>query len=78
MAAAEEKRREVLRRIHDVIHHPDGPRIYDSVSKSRSVRAEVWKLLALCLIEPCDRDGEPGYRRTAAGDEYLAANGGHR
>ncbi len=71
MTAAEEKRREVLRRIHDVLDHWDGPRLYDSIPRSRSVAAEIVKLAGLGLIEPCIRDSEAGYRRTAAGDAYL-------
>ncbi len=71
MTAAEEKRREVLRRIRDVLDHHDGPRLYDSISKSRSVRTEIAKLIDDGLIEPCERDGDAGYRRTAEGDEYL-------
>ncbi len=70
MTAAEVKRLEVLRRIGDVI----GDRQYFNSSQSRSVRTEVARLLRDGLIEPCDRDGEPGYRRTAAGDEALKEN----
>lgn len=72
MTNAEAKRREVLRRIQDTYRHATGPRLYDSMSKSRSVRAEVYMLEQLGLIEPCDRDGAPGWRRTAAGDAHLA------
>ncbi len=75
MATAEEKRREVLRRIQDTCRHPTGPRLHESMTKSRSVRPEVYMLEQLGLIEPCDRDGERGWKRTAAGDEYLK---GHR
>ncbi len=71
MTKAQASRREVLRRIHDVLDHWDGPRLYDSMTRSRSVAAEIAKLAGLGLIEPCVRDGEAGYRRTVAGDEYL-------
>ncbi len=75
MTKAEQKRLEVLHRITDVLHHPDGPRLHDSMTVSRSVRPEVYQLLQWGLIEPCDRDGENGYRRTAAGDRHLASGG---
>ncbi len=68
MTAAEAKRLEVLRHIGDVI----GDRQYLNSAQSRSVRVEVARLLRDGLIEPCDRDGEPGYRRTTAGDDALA------
>ena len=68
---AEHRRLTVLRRIADVIHHANGPRLHDSVSTSRSVRPEVYKLIQDGLIEPCDRDGDVGYRRTAAGDARI-------
>ncbi len=69
MTTAEVRRLEVLRRIHDVVYD----RLYDNVSTSRSVKPEVTKRVKEGLIEPCDRDGEPGYRRTEAGDEALEA-----
>lgn len=71
MATAEEKRREVLRRIQNVIEHATGPRMHDSMTRSQSVTAEIGRLISDGLIEPCERDGEEGYRRTIAGDEYL-------
>lgn len=76
MTKAEAKRLEVLRRIHDVIHHPTGPRIYETMTRSLSVRPEVEMLLQQGLIEACDRDGEQGYRRTTAGDQHLTTSGG--
>lgn len=71
MSLAEHRRLTVLRRINDVIQHVTGPRLHESSSTSRSVRPEVYKLLADGLIERCDRDGESGFRRTAAGDARL-------
>ncbi len=71
MTSAETKRLEVLRQIGDVV----GDRQYLNSAKSRSVRAEVARLLRDGLIEPCDRDGEPGYRRTLAGDEAVLGEG---
>lgn len=67
---AEEDRLEVLRRIRDVYGH-DGPRLYESSTQSRSVRAEVGRLLRDGLIVKVDRDGEEGFERTAAGDARL-------
>lgn len=71
MTIAETKRLNVLRRIEDVIQHPTGPRIHESMTRSLSVRPEVYALLDAALIEPCVRDGEAGYRRTTAGDRHL-------
>lgn len=70
MTTAAIRRREVLNRIRDVV----GDRLYDNMDRGRSVRVEVAKLLADGLIERCDRDGEPGYRRTAAGNAALEAS----
>lgn len=72
MTKAEQKRIEVLRRIEDVCHHDTGPRMHDSMSRSRSVRPEVYQLLQWGLIAACDRDGDVGYRRTTDGDAYLS------
>ncbi len=71
MSAAEEKRLNVLRNIHDVLEHPTGPRIHQSMTQSLSVHREVEVLLRKRLIERCHRNGEPGFRRTATGDAYL-------
>lgn len=65
---AESRRLAVLRRIGDVI----GEQMYESMSKSRSVKTELARLERDGLIERHVRDGEPCWRRTTAGDERLA------
>lgn len=67
MTAADRKRLAVLRHLGDVYDSTDGPRLYENMSKSRAVRAEVDWLLARELIEPEARDDGNGYRITDAG-----------
>lgn len=73
MTAADRRRLAVLRNIHNVYDSTDGPRLYENMSKSRLVRAEVDWLLARDLIEPEVRDDGNGYRITDAGRAQLDA-----
>lgn len=69
MTNVEQKRRTVLRKIGDVY----ADRLYISVGSSRSVRTEIGWLQRQGFIEEEQRDDGPGWRRTAAGDDFLGA-----
>lgn len=68
---AEHKRLTVMRRIADVLEHPTGPRLYTSMTESRSVHREITWLVDHRMVEPCDRGGDRGYRLTSAGEMRL-------